>query len=150
MAGTGIGQGNWKRLMSAVSAAMAAGSCSICVRSAGSIFSSRRLTRLASRSRTSRACRFSGVSLARLARMASRSRCSRRARCSSDSCIRCMRLASRSRSRRSSRSSSVSHARLFFLAVRSRSSRCSRASNGSFLRRSAHLRTGDWASASCW
>lgn len=150
MEGTGIGQGNWKRLMSAVRAAMAAGSCSICVLRAGSIFSSRRLILFASLSRISLACLFSGVSLALFNRMASLSLCSLRARCSSVSCILCMRLASRSRSRLSSLSSSVSHARLFFFAVRSRSRRCSRASKGSFFRRRAHFRIGDWAATSCW
>lgn len=150
MEGTGIGQGNWKRLMSAVRAAMAAGSCSICVLRAGSILSSRRLILFASLSRISLACLFSGVSLALFNRMASLSLCSLRARCSSVSCILCMRLASRSRSRLSSLSSSVSHARLFFFAVRSRSRRCSRASKGSFFRRRAHFRIGDWADTSCW
>ncbi|KAL0622002.1 hypothetical protein AAY473_010342 [Plecturocebus cupreus] len=107
------------------------------------------LSRLASRSRMSRACRFSGVSLARFSLMASRSRCSRRARCSSVSCMRCKRLASRSLMRLTSRSSGVSLSRRLFLAVRSRSSRCSRTSKGSFCRRRAHLRTlGVWASSS--
>lgn len=136
-------QGNWKRLMSAVRAAIAAGSCSICVLRAGSIFSSLRFTLFASRSRISRACLFSGVSFALFTLMASLSRCSLRARCSSVSCIRCMRLASRSRSLRSSLSSSLSHARLFFLAVLSRSRRCIRASRGSFFLRNAHFLRGD-------
>lgn len=150
MEGTGMGQGNWKRFMSAVSAAIAAGSCSICVLRAGSIFSSRRLILFASLSRISLACLFSGVSLALFRRMASLSLCNLRARCSSVSCILCIRLASRSRSLLISRSSSVSHARLFFFAVRSRSRRCSRASSGSFFRRRAHFRSGDWDSISCW
>ena len=150
MEGTGIGQGNWKRLMSAVSAAIAAGSCSICVLRAGSIFSSRRLILFASLSRISLACLFSGVSFALFKRMASLSLCSLRARCSSDSCILCMRLASRSRSLLISLSSSVSQARLFFFAVRSRSRRWMRASTGSFFLRRAHFLIGDWASTSCW
>lgn len=147
---TGIGQGNWKRLMSAVRAAMAAGSCSICVRRAGSIFSRRLLIRLASLSRISLACLFSGVSLALFKRMASLSLCSLRALCSSLSCILCMRLASRSLSLLSSLSSSVSHARLFFFAVRSLSRRCRRASIGSFFLRRAHFLMGDWPSTNCW
>ncbi len=150
MEGTDMGKENWNRLISAVSAAIAA-SCSIWFLSDGSIFSKRRFSLLASLSRISLACLFSGVSLARLSRMASRSRCRRRARCSSVSCILCRRFASRSRKRRISCSSGDSHARLVFLAVRSRSSRCVRTSTGSFFLRIAHFRMdGDWASTSCW
>ncbi|KAI6077742.1 hypothetical protein LUU34_01192100 [Aix galericulata] len=132
--------GSWKKFISAAKAAMAEGSWPNCARSIMSIFSRRRFSLLASRSRMSRACRFSGVSFARFNRMASRSRCSRRARCSSVSCMRCRRLASRSRIRLTSRSSGVSLSRRLFLAVRSRSRRCSRTSKGSFCRRSAHFR----------
>ena len=141
--------GSWKKFISAAKAAMAEGSWPNWARNIMSIFSSLLLSRLASRSRMSRACRFSGVSLARFSLMASRSRCSRRARCSSVSCMRCRRLASRSLMRLTSRSSGVSLSRRLFLAVRSRSSRCSRTSKGSFCRRKAHLRTlGVWASSS--
>ncbi|KFP80653.1 hypothetical protein N311_07214, partial [Apaloderma vittatum] len=87
--------GSWKKFISAAKAAMAEGSWPNCARSIMSIFSRRRLSLLASRSRMSRACRFSGVSFARFSRMASRSLCSRRARCSSVSCMRCRRFASR-------------------------------------------------------
>ncbi|KFV06202.1 hypothetical protein N340_10785, partial [Tauraco erythrolophus] len=81
--------GSWKKFISAAKAAMADGSWPNCARSIMSIFSRRRLSLLASRSRMSRACRFSGVSFARFSRMASRSLWSRRARCSSVSCMRC-------------------------------------------------------------
>ncbi|KFP28139.1 hypothetical protein N325_07509, partial [Colius striatus] len=70
--------GSWKKFISAAKAAMADGSWPNCARSIMSIFSRRRFSLLASRSRMSRACRFSGVSLARFRRMASRSLCSRR------------------------------------------------------------------------
>ncbi|KFO63407.1 hypothetical protein N302_09697, partial [Corvus brachyrhynchos] len=57
--------GSWKKFLSAAKAAMAEGSWPNCARSIISIFSRRRLSLLASRSRMSRACRFSGVSFAR-------------------------------------------------------------------------------------
>ncbi|KFU86650.1 hypothetical protein M959_13326, partial [Chaetura pelagica] len=49
--------GSWKKFISAAKAAMAEGSWPNCARSIMSIFSRRRLSLLASRSRISRACR---------------------------------------------------------------------------------------------